>query len=526
MASQRAYRRGDGVATDGQQIAALMFPQGDEQGDAQQQEDADGAEVQRRRCRSTRKLATVAIGQRRPRAAFATAGPRGRPELRGLEGRVATCAALTAGAALLAALRRIGAPPGNGELGEAMLAALEMTLALAVLAIGARRHLGRAWWALLHGRVDRYLVVAVALFATFTHGILGLWAPAELLGPEIGLARTLPSLALGGAMVTLLLLGEWLERCEGVTLLSPGDPASGRRPPASTNGQPFVAVVDYLSRHLTWMTAMAAVLGFAAWATFGPEPRASNALMSALSALMAACPTALGLVAPLAVRTAVDRADARRVHFRGFPELELLRRVDTVVMSESALPTEAEQTQSAQDAIKALRQDGVRVVLLAESGRQDTDVLARRYGFDDARPEVLPEARGDELRPLRAGGRTIAWLTDGEEDLAAAGQEAHLVVGLGRRAWGPAASYGLRLGSASLQDLVMARRLSRESIAVIKENIAITFMASGLAVPLAAGALSPALGPEGGPLVAALATAASVAAVVLNSLRLRGQRLG
>ena len=87
---------------------------------------------------------------------------------------------------------------------------------------GGARYFGRAWQSVLHGRVDRFTLLGAGLTATFVHGVIGTWAPPALLAAGDGHpVHALPSLALAGAMLTLLLLGDWLERCEGLSILAP-----------------------------------------------------------------------------------------------------------------------------------------------------------------------------------------------------------------------------------------------------------------------------------------------------------------
>ena len=440
-----------------------------------------------------------------------------RPELGQIERALWSSALLTAALAAVTAVRR--GMSLTGGLAGVVLPMLEIALGGAILLTGARWYFSRGWQAILRGKLDRYSLLALGLGAAFVHGVLSTWAPAALLArPGEAAVQVLPSLALSGAMVTLLLLGDWLERCQGISLLAPPIAAMPWSRPTGSARAPFVAPLNTLSRALTWFALLAAAVSFAGWALLGPEPRAGNSLMNALAALIAACPSAVGLIAPLTVRAAMDHALAARVQFLGFDDLELLRRVDVLVIDELGQLTDVEAAVDA-EAVRKLHQEGVRVILVTGASRREAEATARRLCVDEVRAEVSPQQRADEIRRLRAGGRTVALVSDGGDDPQAA-REAHLVIALGGRVvTGPLP--GVRLLSGSLSDLPRARRLSRAAVVNIKENISFAFVSCALAIPLAAGILYPLTGASWGPLAAAVSVAASATAVILNSLRLR-----
>jgi cation transport ATPase len=442
-----------------------------------------------------------------------------RPDLRQIEGALWRSAILTAVLAGSTALRRGVVGPWQQGLAGTVMVLLEIALGAAVLTSGARWYFSRGWQAILRARLDRYSLLAIGLGAAFIHGVISTWAPPALLArPGDTVVEVLPSLALSGAMVTLLLLGDWLERCEGISLLAP--PISSAVPGRAVGSarMPFVAPLNTLARALTWWAIAAATAGFVGWALLGPEPRAGHSLMNALAALIAACPTAVGLIAPLTVRAAMDHATGARIQFHSFDDLELLRRVDILVLDERGELDEVEASLDA-EAVRKLHQEGVRVILLTQGSRMEAEAIARRLSIDDVRAEIGSDQRAAEIRGLRAGGCIVAVVTDGRDDPQIA-REAHLVIALGGRLMG-VSNPGVRLLDGSLAGLCRARRISRATVTNIKENISFAFVSSALAVPLAAGILYPITGAQWGPLAAAVSVAASAAAVILNSLRLR-----
>jgi len=83
-----------------------------------------------------------------------------------------------------------------------------------------------------------------------------------------------------------------------------------------------------------------AVVTFAAWAMWGPAPRLTHALVNAVAVLIIACPCALGLATPMSVMVAVGRGAAAGVLVRDAAALEVLERVDTLVVDKTGTLTE------------------------------------------------------------------------------------------------------------------------------------------------------------------------------------------
>ena len=83
-----------------------------------------------------------------------------------------------------------------------------------------------------------------------------------------------------------------------------------------------------------------AVLAFAAWATFGPEPRFAYGLVAAVSVLIIACPCALGLATPMSIMVGVGRGAQSGVLIKNAEALERLEKVDTLVVDKTGTLTE------------------------------------------------------------------------------------------------------------------------------------------------------------------------------------------
>jgi Cu+-exporting ATPase len=176
------------------------------------------------------------------------------------------------------------------------------------------------------------------------------------------------------------------------------------------------------------------------------------------------------------------------------------------------------------DAIRTLRADGVRVVMMTGDNRTTALAVARRVGIDEVQAEVLPQDKAAIVQTLRAQGRSVAMAGDGVNDAPAlAAAEVGIAMGAGSDV--AIESAGVTLLGGDLQGLVRARRLSRAVMANIRQNLVFAFVYNAAGVPIAAGVLYPALGLLLSPQIAAAAMALSSVSVIANALRLRMVKL-
>jgi Cu+-exporting ATPase len=179
---------------------------------------------------------------------------------------------------------------------------------------------------------------------------------------------------------------------------------------------------------------------------------------------------------------------------------------------------------SAPAALHALRDDGMRIVMLTGDVRATAEAVARQLPIDRVEAEVLPGDKHRIVRRLRGEGKTIAMAGDGINDAPAlAAADIGIAMGTGTEA--AMQSAGVTLVKGDLAGLVRARRLSRVTMRNIRQNLFFAFAYNALGVPLAAGVLYPAFGLLLSPVVAALAMSLSSVSVVANALRLRRARL-
>ena len=175
---------------------------------------------------------------------------------------------------------------------------------------------------------------------------------------------------------------------------------------------------------------------------------------------------------------------------------------------------------STRDALAALREDGVRIVMLTGDARTTAEAVARDLGIREFEAEVLPDAKGDVVGRLVAEGRTVAMAGDGVNDAPALAR-AHVGIAMGTGTDVAMESSGITLVQGDLRGIVRARRLSRATMRNIRENLFLAFVYNSLGVPIAAGALYPVFGLLLNPMIAAAAMSLSSVSVIGNALRLR-----
>jgi len=173
-------------------------------------------------------------------------------------------------------------------------------------------------------------------------------------------------------------------------------------------------------------------------------------------------------------------------------------------------------------ALAALREEGVRVIMVTGDNRTTAAAVARRLGLDDFRADVLPAHKADAVRDAKAGGHMVAMAGDGINDgPALAAADVGIAMGTGTDV--AMQSAGITLVKGDLRGIVRARRLSRATMRNIRQNLFLAFIYNLLGVPIAAGALYPLFGTAAllSPMIAAAAMSLSSVSVIGNALRLR-----
>jgi P-type Cu+ transporter len=178
----------------------------------------------------------------------------------------------------------------------------------------------------------------------------------------------------------------------------------------------------------------------------------------------------------------------------------------------------------AAQAVRDLRAQGLRVVMLTGDNETTAAAAARQIGITDFEAGVLPETKADAIKKLQAQGRIVAMAGDGINDAPALAQ-AQVGIAMGTGTDVAMESAGITLLKGDLAALVRARRLSRAVMANIRENLFFAFVYNSVGVPIAAGILYPKFGILLSPIIAAAAMSFSSVSVITNALRLRNTKL-
>ncbi|MGU9979244.1 heavy metal translocating P-type ATPase [Phreatobacter sp. HK31-P] len=175
-------------------------------------------------------------------------------------------------------------------------------------------------------------------------------------------------------------------------------------------------------------------------------------------------------------------------------------------------------------ALKALADEGIRIVMLTGDNRTTALAVARSLGIADVEADVLPEGKAAVVARYRAEGRVVAMAGDGVNDAPAlAAADVGIAMGTGTDV--AMESAGITLVKGDLTGLVRARRLSEATMRNIRQNLVFAFGYNMLGVPVAAGLLYPAFGLLLSPMIAAAAMSLSSVSVIGNALRLRSVKL-
>ena len=212
---------------------------------------------------------------------------------------------------------------------------------------------------------------------------------------------------------------------------------------------------------------------------------------------------------PLAVRAEALRAEGQGIMFVAVDG----RVAGLLGVSDPIKP-------STPEALRLLRDDGVRIVMVTGDGRATAEAVARELGLEDVHAEVLPEQKVEIVARLQAEGRVVAVAGDGIND-APALAKAHVGIAMGTGTDVAMESADVTLVKGDLRGIARARRLSRATMRNIRQNLFFAFVYNVLGIPVAAGVLYPSTGLLLNPMIAAAAMSFSSVSVIGNALRLR-----
>ncbi len=175
---------------------------------------------------------------------------------------------------------------------------------------------------------------------------------------------------------------------------------------------------------------------------------------------------------------------------------------------------------STPEALRLLRAEGIKVVMVTGDSQSTAAAVAAKLGLADFEAGVVPAQKAEVVKRFQSEGRIVAMAGDGIND-APALAAASVGIAMGTGTDIAMESAGVTLLRGDLLGIARARRLSRATMHNIRQNLFFAFVYNALGVPVAAGVLYPAFGIVLSPMIAAAAMSFSSVSVIGNALRLR-----
>ena len=281
------------------------------------------------------------------------------------------------------------------------------------------------------------------------------------------------------------------------------------------------------------------VLTFVVWIATSGEAALPQALLSAISVLVIACPCAMGLATPTALMVGIGKAAQKGILVKDATAVEQLRCVDALVIdktgtltvpnknvdfrsSENLALEEREQLKPhAAEAIALLKERGIDVWMMSGDKEEAAAYWAKKAGIEHWKSLCQPQDKENVVRSLQANGKCVAMVGDGINDSQAlAAADVSIAMGQGTDVAMDVAQ--VTLMSDDLRRIAEACLLSRRTVGMIRQNLFWAFVYNIVCIPLAAG-LPHVFGVDFQitPMWASALMAMSSVSVVANSLRLK-----
>jgi len=212
---------------------------------------------------------------------------------------------------------------------------------------------------------------------------------------------------------------------------------------------------------------------------------------------------------------ATEAAEAAMTRLEGEGKTAMLVGRDGVLIGVIAVADTLKP--EAKEAIAALRQERIEVILLTGDNQRTANAIARELGIETVIAEVLPADKARVIHDLQKQGKAVAMVGDGVND-APALAAADIGIAIGSGSDVAKETGGIILVRDDVREVVASIRLSRMTLAKVKQNLFWAFIYNSIGIPIAAfGFLNP--------IIAAAAMALSSLSVIVNSALLKRQRL-
>lgn len=282
-----------------------------------------------------------------------------------------------------------------------------------------------------------------------------------------------------------------------------------------------------------------AVLTFVVWMVVGGEAMLPQALLSAVSVLVIACPCAMGLATPTALMVGIGKATQRGILVKDATAVEQLCRVNAVVIDKTgtltvpnkdinfkladdvAIDQRERLKPHAAEAVALLQERGMEVWMMSGDKEEAAAYWAGKTGIKHWKSRCMPQDKENMVRSLQTEGKCVAMVGDGINDSQALAL-ADVSIAMGRGTDVAMDVAQVTLMGDDLRRIPEACQLSQRTVGMIRQNLFWAFIYNIVCIPLAAG-LPHVFGfnIQITPMWASALMAMSSVSVVTNSLRLK-----
>lgn len=301
---------------------------------------------------------------------------------------------------------------------------------------------------------------------------------------------------------------------------------------------PVQRLVDKVALVFVPCVLAVSALTFVLWLLIGGESVLPQALLSAISVLVIACPCAMGLATPTALMVGIGKAAQCGILVKDATAVEQMCKVDALVIDKTGtltIPNKDVDFKSAEnialedreqlkpyavEAIAMLKARGIEVWMMSGDKEEAAVYWAKKVGIDHWKSCCMPQDKEDIVRHLQLQGKTVAMVGDGINDSQALAL-ADVSIAMARGTDVAMDVAQVTLMGDDLRRIADACRLSHNTVAMIRQNLFWAFFYNIICIPLAAGALRLfGVDFQITPMWASALMAMSSVSVVTNSLRL------
>ena len=301
---------------------------------------------------------------------------------------------------------------------------------------------------------------------------------------------------------------------------------------------PVQRLVDKVALVFVPCVLAVSALTFILWLLIGGESVLPQALLSAISVLVIACPCAMGLATPTALMVGIGKAAQCGILVKDATAVEQMCKVDALVIDKTGtltIPNKDVDFKSAEnialedreqlkphavEAIAMLKARGIEVWMMSGDKEEAAAYWAKKVGIDHWKSCCMPQDKEDIVRHLQLQGKTVAMVGDGINDSQALAL-ADVSIAMARGTDVAMDVAQVTLMGDDLRRIADACRLSHNTVVMIRQNLFWAFVYNIICIPLAAGALRLfGVDFQITPMWASALMAMSSVSVVTNSLRL------